>query len=310
MRVKVRVPSTSANLGPGFDSLGLALNIDNYVQISPLKGAESDRNQVICEVFDGDDKKLNIASEHNLIRKTLRHLRRYTGSELAGVRVEQKLYRSPARGMGSSAVAIVGTLMAAGKYFELGLSTAELLRLACRIESHPDNVVPALLGGLTVSSYSGEGKELVWDRVIPHGSMRLVAVIPELTSNTGEQRKLIPDKFRMEDICHNLSRTALLPLAFASGDYDKLRQIMKDRLHQPYRCAAISGWDRVVAAGYDSGAQGIALSGAGPTILAIVRDESGAVGRSMVRAWQRVGVDSEYIVTRPDEKGSYVMEEE
>ncbi|SDL32064.1 homoserine kinase [Halarsenatibacter silvermanii] len=308
--IKVRVPSTSANLGPGFDSLGVALNIDNYVQISPLKGAESGENQIISEVFYADNKKLNIASEEDLIRQTLQQLRRYTDRGLTGARIKQELYCSPAQGLGSSAVAIVGTLKAAVEFFELELSTEEILRLACRIETHPDNVVPATLGGLTVSSYSLEEKDLVWDRVIPHESMQMVVIIPELTSNTKEQRKVIPDKFEMDDVCHNLSRTALLPLAFKSGDYDKLRKIMKDRLHQPYRCSAISGWNEVMAAGYESGAQGIALSGAGPTILAIVRENPKAVGRAMVKAWRREGVESEFTVTEPDEKGCYVIEEE
>ncbi len=310
--VKVRVPATSANLGPGFDTLGMALKMDNYVQITSLQNSEKKNftDKIITEIrVKRKDKKIEVDPGSDLILKSLEKLAQYTGESLSNIKVTEELVSRPAQGLGSSAAAITGTILAANEFFQLNLSWQTLRLLACQVEGHPDNVIAAMEGGLTVSTFSSVDNFLFCEKIEPHEKFNAVIIIPEFTSNTKAQRSVVPECFDREDVIYNLSRTALLPIAFKEGREDKIGELMQDRLHQPYRCSNIPGWEEVIEAGYEAGALGIALSGAGPSIFALTKDKSRDVGKAMVDCWNKENVKAEYFVTSPDNRGSYIEEE-
>lgn len=310
--VRVRVPATTANMGPGYDTLGMALNLNNYVEIvAGQKIADNPADKQIISEINIRNKSLQIdlKKEDDLVRQTLKLLSQYTGVELSGVKIKESLIARPAQGLGSSAAAIVGTLLAANEFFQLNLARQELRLLACRLEGHPDNVIAAMEGGLTVSTFSPAEEVLIWEKVKPHKKFKAVIVIPELTSITEVQRSAVPDRFGKEDMIFNLGRTALLSLAIRSGNEEKIGKLMKDRIHQPYRCSNIPGWEDVVEAGYRAGALGIALSGAGPSIFALTRGSSESVGEAMVNVWREIDISADYFLTSPDNRGSYIEEE-
>ncbi len=305
---QIRVPATSANLGPGFDILGLALSLENFVRIEEYQGPEKVRTEIYSSW--PEKRKIEIEVEEDIIRNTLALLAKTAGRSLTGVKITEELYIGPARGLGSSAAAIAGTLQAANHYFELGMSTSRLMKLACRIEGHSDNVVPAFLGGLTISSYDLENNKVCWDKLLPHPALKLALIVPVLTSRTEVQRTVMPEKFELPEVIHNMGRTALLPLALSSGRWEELKNLMQDKLHQPYRCRSLRGWESVVQAGYRAGALGIALSGAGPAVLALARNEASVVGERMAEAWRQEGIQARYFTTTPDTRGSYLVNEE
>ncbi len=307
--VRVRVPATTANLGPGFDTLGLALNLNNYVEIESQDDSRNGKeSQLSCEVLvENQDLRIEIDSQDNLILKTLRKLSAYTGEKLSGVDITERLATRPALGLGSSAVAIVGTLLAANEYFQLGLSQTELRQLACQLEGHPDNVMAALEGGLTVSTYSEAKNMPVWEKIEPHESLESVVIIPELTSKTEEQRSVVPESFVRDDLIFNLGRTALLPLAINRGRTEKLKELMQDKMHQPYRCPQIPGWEEIKKAGYEAGALGIALSGAGPTIFVLTQNRAKNIGQAMCECWEKRNIESRYYLASLDNKGAHIV---
>ncbi len=305
---QIRVPATSANLGPGFDILGLALSLDNYISIEEYEGPEKFRTEIYSSW--PEKREIEIAAEKNLISRSLELLGKSAGKRLAGVKITEELYLGPARGLGSSAAAIAGTLQAANHYFELEMNTSQLLKLACQIEGHSDNVVPAFHGGLTISLYNSESNKVYWEKILPHPDIKLAVIVPELTSRTEEQRSVMPDKYELGEVIHNLGRTALLPLAISAGRWAELKVLMQDKLHQPYRCQNIKGWENVVRSGYQAGALGIALSGAGPAVLALAREDTAGVGEKMAEAWRQEGIQAVFLTATPDTKGSYLIQKE
>ena len=280
MRVHVRIPATSANLGPGFDALGLALAL---------------HNEVVAEVRDGVSVKIDgegadrLARDGaNVVARGVKLAYEAAGRAFRGCALECVNRIPTSRGLGSSAAAWVGGLVAGNALLGSPLSKDALLGLAARAEGHPDNVAAAIFGGLTVSCGTAEGVTSVTLPVTK--SLAWVVLVPEVTSATAEARALLPRSVPREDAVFNVQRVALLLAGLQRALPAALSVALEDRLHQPYRLKLFPWMPEVVAAARAAGALGCVLSGAGPSLLAVVAGDGGAVGRAMEDALSRAGV--------------------
>jgi homoserine kinase len=280
VRVHVRIPATSANLGPGFDALGLALAL---------------HNEVVAEVRDGVSVKIDgegadrLARDGaNVVARGVKLAYEAAGRAFRGCALECVNRIPTSRGLGSSAAAWVGGLVAGNALLGSPLSKDALLGLAARAEGHPDNVAAAIFGGLTVSCGTAEGVTSVTLPVTK--SLAWVVLVPEVTSATAEARALLPRSVPREDAVFNVQRVALLLAGLQTAVPAALSVALEDRLHQPYRLKLFPWMPEVVAAARAAGALGCVLSGAGPSLLAVVAGDGGAVGRAMEDALSRAGV--------------------
>ena len=297
MRVHVRVPATSANLGPGFDALGLALALHNEVTAS-----ESDRVRVTIE---GEGAGRLSPGAENVVARGVRQAYEAAGRPFKGVALACVNRVPTARGLGSSAAAWVSGLVAGNALLGGPLSRDALLALAARAEGHPDNVTAALMGGLTVSCAIGEGRIAAISLPVP-AAVRWVVLVPEVTSATAEARAVLPPTFTRADAVFNVQRVALLLAALQSGRLDCLGEALDDRLHQPYRLRLFPWMPAVVEAARAAGAVGCVLSGAGPSLLAAVRDDADVVARSMEGALAAAGLRGRACALAVDTEGAVV----
>jgi homoserine kinase len=295
MRVRVRVPATSANLGPGFDALGLALALYNEVVIE-------DAADVSVSVEGEGHGRLDTGVK-NVVARAVALAHEVAGRPFHGARL-RCVNRIPlSRGLGSSAAAWVGGLLAANVLLGEPLDRKALLAAAARAEGHPDNVAAALLGGLTVSCADGARVTAVSLRA--PAEIEWVVLLPEHESSTREARAVLPDTVSRADAVFNVQRVSLLLAALAAGRADLLDLAMQDRLHQPYRQRLFPWMESVVAAGRRAGALGCVLSGAGPSMLAAVRQPDGqAVAGAMERALREAGLAGRALALPVDAVGA------
>jgi homoserine kinase len=276
----VRVPATSANLGPGFDALGLALALHNDVTAAEADG-------VTVRIEGEGQGELPVAAD-NLVVRGVRLAYEAAGRPFPGVALECSNRIPPARGLGSSAAAWVGGLVVGNALMGGPLAPTALLGLATRAEGHPDNVAAALLGGLTVSCVLAGGGVEALALGVPR-RLRWVVLIPEITSATAEARAVLPPTVPRADAVFNVQRVALLLASLQADRPGALAAALDDRLHQPYRLALFPWMPEVVRAAMDAGALGGVLSGAGPSVLAVVDGDSEATARAMEAALARAG---------------------
>jgi homoserine kinase len=294
MRIGVRVPATSANLGPGFDVLGLALGLYNDIVYE-----EADRVSITVE---GEGAGRLDPGAGNVVARAARMAHEAAGRSFTGAAIHCVNRIPVARGLGSSAAAWVGGLVAANATLGSPLDRDAVLALACRAEGHPDNVAAALLGGLTVSCVSGERVTAV-SLPVP-AALGWVVLVPGIESATREARALLPDTVTRADAVFNLQRTGLLLAALASGRVDVLAVAMEDRLHQPQRQALFPWMEAARRAALDAGALGCVLSGAGPSLLAAVSGAAQPVARAMEGALSLAGVAGRALLLPVDSGGA------
>ncbi len=251
--IEIRVPATTANLGPGFDVLGLA--IDRYNTFS----------------FSASEK-CNLPEDH-LVYKAYRHTFKALGKPVMEVNIDVKGDIPISRGLGSSAACIVGGIMGANAMLGDPLDKNEILKLATEIEGHPDNVSPAIFGGLMISVMD-QGRILT-NKMPIQDSLKFVAIVPDFELSTEMARSVLPKVIRHKEGIYNVARVSLLLSAFATGRMELIREGLNDRLHVPYRSALIPGYQNVVDRSYEAGAIGCFLSGAGPTIMCMIDGDAG-----------------------------------
>ncbi len=296
MRVRVRVPATSANLGPGFDVLGLALSLYNEVVLEEADG--------ISVGVEGEGAGRLATGSDNVVARGVRMAFEAAGRPFRGARLHCVNRIPPSRGLGSSAAAWVAGLTGGNALAGSPLERDELLRLATQAEGHPDNVTAALLGGLTVSCWTGERVAAVSLPVPPRLSW--VVLVPEIEGSTAEARAALPAAYSRADAVFNLQRTSLLLAALTAGRADLLGVAMEDRLHQPYRFKLFPWLTEVIPAATRAGALACALSGAGPCALAVIDGPGDAVGRAMEEALRRAGVAGRALPLAVDPAGTSV----
>lgn len=260
--IKLQIPATSANLGAGFDALGLALGFYNYVEME-----ESDK----IDISSADDIDIP-ADERNLIYVSAKDLFEICGKNLNGLKIVQTNNIPMARGLGSSSACIVAGLAGANHMLGHPLSTDDLVDLAAQIEGHPDNTAPALLGGIVTAVF--DGRKVHWVKQEVFTKLHFVTIIPDFELKTDKARACLPSEISHKDAVYNLSRAALFSASLLTGKFENLRTAVHDKLHQPYRMELIPHCREVFDIAYTHGAYGSYISGAGPTIMAIIDEDN------------------------------------
>lgn len=256
--IRIDVPATSANLGAGFDSLGIALTMHNKVWMEEWDSVD---------ISSVDSTKIP-TDESNLIYWAASHLYETCGKKLPGLKILQENNIPMARGLGSSSACIVAGILGANRLLGSPFSQTDLINLAAKIEGHPDNTSPAISGGLVASAIEGER---VYSVSVPvSDKIRFAVLIPPFELKTEKARKVLPEKYSREDAVYNLSRSGLMTASLFSGNIENLRVAVQDRIHQPYRSSLIEHYDTVFRMSYELGSLGTYVSGAGPTIIAMV----------------------------------------
>ena len=295
MRVRVSVPATAANLGPGFDCLGMALGLYHRISVREEEGEGVE----IRATGEGHEELPSGAD--NMIHRALRTACSHFDYRPLKLIVESDNEIPLAAGLGSSAAAYTAGLAAGVLLSGHRLDTELLIRWGSEQEGHADNVTPCVLGGLAVITNDGAVRHV---RIDPPAGMAVQIAIPDFTLPTEEARTVLPETVTHRDAVFNQSRVGLLTAALSTGRMDLLETAMRDRLHQPYRECLVPGLPEVVSAAVAAGAAGAALSGAGPTVLALVPGGlSIRVGRSMVETWKRHGIKARGMTLAMDRRG-------
>ena len=300
--ITVEAPASSANLGPGFDALALALELHLRVTVTPLTaGAE----QLVVEGEGADEIGLD-AGNRFLIG--LEHGLQEFGLEPPVMRIEMNNEIPLARGLGSSAAACVAGLLAAEEMAGAKLGKERVHAIATEIDGHPDNVAAALLGGLVLVGRDGLNGPLA-TRFDPVDYLHVVLFIPDMSMRTEEMRAALPAQVSHADAAHNVGRAAMVLAALTTDRPELLWAMGDDRLHEPYRVAHLPQLPDLVAAARAAGALGAALSGAGSAVLALTNDADVAerVAAQMSVAAERTGLPGRALVVRPAAHGAHVV---
>ncbi|MEG4804152.1 homoserine kinase [Microcoleus sp. ARI1-B5] len=328
--VTVTVPATTANLGPGFDCIGAALSLYNSFQFSLIEPPATEKLKVTVTGAEAAKVKTD---DSNLAYQAFVKLYQYLRQPPPPVTIHIDMQVPLARGLGSSATAIVGGLVAANCLAGKPLSQVDVMQLAIELEGHPDNVVPALLGGcrlaasntppqpplskgglreespLTPPLNKGGQGGVSWQICdIPwHSNIVPVVAIPDFELSTAEARKVLPNDYTKADAIFNAAHVGLLVRALETGNENWLRAALQDKIHQPYRQSLIRGYEAVQEAALNAGACGMVISGAGPTLLALT-DVTNAdlVVREMAAAWMEFGVKADVRAIAIDTQGAQV----
>ena len=300
--IVVRVPASTANLGPGFDTLGLALSLWNTLRVG-----WSDAPSVTVH---GEGEGHLRSDERNLTYRAAARLLEEAGAAGRHLAIESWQDVPLSRGLGSSSCAIAGGLFAANALLDYPLDPHRLLELATEIEGHPDNVAPALLGGMTIAVRDGDSVQAV-PVPVPE-DLQCVVFIPERRLATREARELLPSSVPRADAVHNVGRAALLVASFALNRPEYLRLATEDKLHQPQRRAVFPEMKVLFDNALRAGARGVFLSGAGPSVVALTtRGENRAftIGAEMADAADKSGLAGEFRVLEPSPTGAEVLPE-
>ncbi len=261
-KIKVRVPGSSANMGPGFDSLGLALTIYNYIE------AEETEQGLVIEINDAETKEFLPTDEKNLVYKSMKYLFEKAGYTPKGLKLTLTSEVPVTRGLGSSSACIIGGLVAANELSGKKFSPREIMTMATKIEGHSDNVCAAYLGGFTVSVFDKD--EVFYYSHKINGDLKCLVLIPDYAVTTQKARNTLPGYYPKRDVAFNISHASLLVAAMVSGNYDNLLCAIDDRVHEPYRKIFIDGYQKLYNKLKSYGALGTFISGSGPTLASII----------------------------------------
>lgn len=256
--VKITVPATTANMGPGFDTLGLALNMYNIYEFEEHDSL----------VIEGCLSKYK--NENNLVYRSFQKTAELLGKKVKGLKITMHTDIPISRGLGSSSACIVGGVFGANALLGGNLSKDELFKIAVNIEGHPDNIAPAVYGGLTASIVEEETPYCMNYDI--SSNLKFCALIPNFETSTSEARKLLPQDVSFKNAVYNLSRTAVLLKALEEGNLNVINVALKDKLHQEYRKTLIHEFDAVKNICMDNGAAAFFISGSGPTLMNIIEN--------------------------------------
>ncbi|MEO6890580.1 MAG: homoserine kinase [Ktedonobacteraceae bacterium] len=304
--VTILTPATSANLGPGFDSLGLALQLYNRFEVEeggddPLHPGIEIQGSLGVGLSSGPD---------NLFFQAFASLFERVGVALPAIRIRMSINIPPGCGLGSSATAAVGGVLMANEFLRVRgkeLPRQELLEpaVACEPGNHPDNVAPALLGGLVATTVMA-GKTHAIKTPFPD-ALKAVIFTPSFPMDTVAGRKLLPPSYSKADVTFNTGRVALLLSALQMGHYEVIGEAMQDRLHQPYRQALFPAMPAIIDAAINAGAHGACLSGGGSSLIALASSRFHEILRAMQEAAHSSGVEGTGIILRADKNGARVL---
>ncbi len=278
--IRIDVPATSANLGAGFDSLGVALSMYNRVWME-----EWDK----IEIKAVDNTKIP-TDETNLIYWAAQYIYKQCGKDLPGLKILQENNIPMARGLGSSSACIVAGILGANRLLGSPFSKTELLNIAAKIEGHPDNTSPAISGGLVASAM--EANRVYSVSVPVSDKIKFAVMIPPFELKTEKARGVLPQKYTREDAVYNLSRSGLMTASLFSGNLENLRVAVGDKIHQPYRSALVDNYDNVFRTSYELGSLGTYMSGAGPTIISFIEASNEDFLENIEKQFEKKNINS------------------
>lgn len=295
-RVNIKVPATTANLGPGFDCLGVALGLYNEFEFEKIdEGLEILVEGEAIDIIPRDESSLIVQAAQVLCDKLDR--------PLPAMCITQKNYVPAASGMGSSSTAVIAGLLGANALLDAGLTKQDILEIGTELEGHPDNVAPALFGGLILVPMGVTPLHIEKFTVKP---LEVVVTLPDFELLTVNARAALPKVVAYGDAIFNLARTPLVIRALEQGDYVKLGIAMQDKLHQPYRMPLVPGMKEGMDAARQAGAAAVAISGAGPSIIAFAPQKHHEIGRAVRTAFAQAGLKSRSWILPLDNTGSLV----
>jgi len=304
--VRVKAPATTANMGPGYDCLGMALDVWNTIEIEVL-----DSGEPVVEVTGEGAGELGTGRD-NLVYRSMEFLFQDAEQEMPMVRIRCDNAIPLARGMGSSAAAIAGGLVAANAICSQDYTPNDLLEMAATIEGHPDNVAAAVLGGmqLVISDKTEEGSRLYTVPINVPPGLHAVVFVPQVRITTEDARAVLPEKVTMADAVHNMGRVGLLVASMATNHPEYLAIATQDLLHQPYRQPLFPAMKVIFKAALDAGALGVFLSGSGSTVLALTQGREMTVAYEMAEAARQASVEGNVSVTQPTVRGAHLIGQE
>ena len=304
--VRVKAPATTANMGPGYDCLGMALDVWNTIEVEVL-----DSGEPVVEVTGEGAGELGTGRD-NLVYRSMEFLFQDAGQEMPLVRIRCDNAIPLARGMGSSAAAIAGGLVAANAICSQDYTPNDLLEMAATIEGHPDNVAAAVLGGmqLVISDKTEEGSRLYTVPINVPPELHAVVFVPQVRIATEDARAVLPEKVTVADAVHNIGRVGLLVASMATNHPEYLPIATQALLPQPYRQPLFPAMKVIFKAALDAGALGVFLSGSGSTVLALTQGREMTVAYEMAEAARQASVEGNVSVTQPTVRGAHLIGQE
>ncbi|SMB94488.1 homoserine kinase [Desulfonispora thiosulfatigenes DSM 11270] len=291
----LKIPATSANLGPGFDCIGMALDLYNFVEFHEL-------NEGMLEIIVEKEGSTELPTDHNnLLFKAYKSVFEYLNKPVMGIHLKLINNIPLSRGLGSSAAAVVGGVLVANKILGEPLTKEELLKLAVKIEGHPDNVAPALFGGIVLSGSNGD--QVFYRKISPGVMLKCSVLIPDFHLSTKKARSVLPKMISLQDAIFNVGRMGLLVDALHSENYEMLNIAIEDKLHQPYRSKLIPGLDDIFKLAKELNLLGVSISGAGPTVIVFHKDGDQDKVKKLQEVFKNYNIDSNLVHLNPIEQG-------
>jgi homoserine kinase len=312
MKISVKVPATTANIGPGFDSLGMALPLYNTITIEEtvLPGTGIEINAISDVIEDDLILEHTPLDENSIIYKAVELLYNSIGQTPSELKITVQSQIPIARGLGSSASVIVGGLLAANELLGHPADEVALLSIATEVEGHPDNVTPAIVGGLVLSSQEDDGS-VVYTKLNWPKEWDITVCIPDYELSTDISRSVLPSEVPMADAIFNAKRMGMFVQAVNTKDEELMKLALQDRLHQPYRMKLVPGLDKIIEnLKHVDGVLGCVLSGAGPSILIISRNNSEKIKSIVHETWEDLNVKVNIMTLPVETQGATIIKSE
>ncbi|MEA1961930.1 MAG: homoserine kinase [Bacillota bacterium] len=296
--ITIKVPATTANLGPGFDTLGMALSL--FLEVNM---AFSSENSIECYGVDADE--LNKELEKNLIMQAAKMVLEKAGRSDQCLHIQINNEIPLGKGLGSSAAAIVAGMFGANELLGKPYPRDRVLAWAVEMEGHADNIVPAVMGGLTTALLSDHKVQCY--KITPPVQLKMVLAVPDFELPTPQSRSVLPAQVTFGEAVQMMQKSCFLLASLSNGDFENIQGAMNDELIQPKRKMFIPAFDQVVNSALEAGARGVALSGAGPSIIAMTVDHEEEIGAAMKNAFLESSVPSKVYVLHPCTEGMTLL---
>ncbi|HNX29286.1 MAG TPA: homoserine kinase [Syntrophomonadaceae bacterium] len=296
--ITVKVPATSANLGPGFDTLGMALDLFLTVEAENAPVTS-------CQFFGEGHERLNTADNTNLILSGLNKVFQEARKSLPALKLTINNQIPVGKGLGSSAAAVIAGLFLGNQLLDTKFDIGQLIKFAVELEGHADNAVPAIVGGLTVvMEYEGE---IYYQKINMPEKLKIIAAVPDFELPTHKSRQVLPATVNLHDSVANMQKACFLLASIFNNDFSHMFIAMDDKIYQPYRKQFIPGFDEVLKNAKKAGAIGAFLSGAGPSVIAFAEDREEMIGRSMKEIFADHDVACRILYLKPDQAGTLII---
>ncbi|MFC1564446.1 homoserine kinase [candidate division KSB1 bacterium] len=294
----IRIPASNSNLGSGFDVIGLGLRL--YLKIKVEKTADEKRELL----FKGEGGGV-IGKKDNYILKALNRLSNKYDKKIPGYRITVENEIPVKAGLGSSGTAIIAGIICADHLCSLNMPMSSILNEAVKIEGHPDNITPSLMGGMTASMITGSG-EVIYHKIQFPSDLKILVVIPKFNVSTKTAREVLPESYSLKNATFNMQRTAMFLETLRKREYDMIPHLLQDKIHQEYRAPLVPGLSGILRIKPDGDFMGAFLSGAGPAIGAFVKDNPEKYGRKIVSIFKKMNIEAQFKVLKADNKGTMI----